>query len=63
MGGLGGRETPLARAEGFPFPPNTLRIMIAGRPSQPPVDARGLVIGGLVPVHPHFRLNHQLVDI
>ena len=21
MGGLGGRETPLARAEGFPFPP------------------------------------------
>ncbi len=29
-GGLGGRETPLALAEGFPFPPNNLRIVVTG---------------------------------
>ena len=30
MGGLGGRETPLAPAEGFPFPPDNLPIVLTG---------------------------------
>ena len=41
MGGVGGRETPLALAEGFPFPQNKQRIVLTG-PSGAPAYRRGL---------------------